>query len=321
MSFADLKNRGKNFADLVNKVNSDNKSYDDPREWVLTRDSKTGNGEAVIRFLPETNGSENPFVLSYSHSFQGKGGWYIENCPTTLGSDHKCPVCEANNDAWNAGDKTTARNRARRKNYYTNIYVVNDPAHPENNGKVFLFRFGKFILEMIAKKIKPEFESDQPVNVFDLWEGCNLRLRARINKESGFVTYDSSVWEFPSQLLPTDAELEEVWKQQYRLEEFAEADKFKNYGELKARFNRVLGLAETAGDDDAAESPEAPIPSSNPAARFNQQPVQTEAPAATQSAPLSSEPIAAQPVQHQAPAAAAQSEEDELAKYRQMLGM
>lgn len=319
MSFADLKNRGKNFAALVDKVNNNNKNFDDPREWVLTRDSKTGNGEAVIRFLPETNGSENPFVLQYSHGFQGKGGWYIENCPSTIGGD--CPVCEANNTAWEAGDKTTARNRARRKNYYANIYIVNDPAHPENNGKVFLFRFGKFILEMIAKKIKPEFESDQPVNVFDLWEGCNLRLRARINKESGFVTYDSSVWELPSQLLPTDAELEEVWKQQYRLEEFTDADKFKAYGELKARFNRVLGLAETDGEDSRDDEPVAPMPSSNPAARFGQQPTQQEAPS-THSAPLSSEPIEAQPVQSSTPQASpADSEEDELAKYRQMLGM
>jgi hypothetical protein len=176
----------------------------------------------------------------YSHAFQGPGGWYIENSLTTLGQ--KDPVSEYNRELWNSGsenDKETVRKQKRKLNYYSNIYVVKDPANPQNEGKVFLFKFGKKIFDKITAAMQPEFEDETPINPFDFWGGANFKLK--IKKVAGYWNYDSSEFDRPSPLLDDDDALEAVWKQEYSLSELLAPDQFKSYEDLKKRLDYVLG--------------------------------------------------------------------------------
>lgn len=232
------------------------KSYDDDRLWKLTAD-KAGNASAVIRFLPRTEGDELPFVKIFSHSFQGPTGkWYIQNSLTTLGEND--PVGELNSKLWNSGseaNKEVARKQKRKLSFMANIYVVSDPAKPENNGKVFLFKFGKKIFDKIMDKARPTFAEDQPVNVFDLWEGADFKLRMR--KVDGYPNYDQSTFADPSGLMGGDEEqLLEVVGKQYRLSEFLDRKNFKSYEELSRMLNDVLNENGSAGRSAASMSEE-----------------------------------------------------------------
>jgi len=244
MSFSDLKkdSRG-NFEKLtgeLDKLSKKSESYKDDRIWKPELD-KASNGYAVIRFLPAPQDEDLPWVRVFNHGFKGPGGWLIDNCPTTLGK--KCPVCEANSALWNSGvesDKDIARNRKRKLSYYSNILVVSDPKNPENEGKVFLYKFGKKIFDKIMETVKPEFEDETPINPFDFWTGANFRLKVR--KVAGFINYDKSEFETSSAVLDgDDAKLEELWKTQYSLKEFTDESNFKSYDELKTRMTNVLG--------------------------------------------------------------------------------
>ena len=265
MAFKDLKNKSKDLSKITQELDKLNKggaeSYKDYRFWKPELD-QASNGFAVIRFLPVVDGEDVPWARVFSHGFQGKGGWFIENCPTTLGK--KCPVCEANNELWNSGvedDKTVARDRKRKLSYVANVYVVSDPKHPENEGKIFLFKFGKKIFDKIMEKIQPEFPDDQPVNVFDFWQGANFKLKIR--KVAGYINYDKSEFEEPSALMGgDDAKLESLWKKQHALKEFTNAENFKSYDELKSKMDSVLrggneGKAKTAEDMEDIEEAEA----------------------------------------------------------------
>ncbi len=241
----------------LNKISTSEKaSYQDDRFWKPERD-KSDNGFAVIRFLPPVDGEDAPWVRMFSHGFKGKGGWYIENCPTTIG--RKCPLCEANSELWNSGlesDKDIARNRKRRLNYISNILVVSDPKNPENEGKVFLYKYGKKIFDKIMESLKPEFEDEEPVNPFDFWKGANFKLKIR--KVAGFINYDKSEFDSVTPLMDGDDDkLEEMWKMQYPLQPLVADDQFKSYDELKARLMTVLGgggYAQTA--EAVAEKPQ-----------------------------------------------------------------
>jgi len=270
MAFKDLKNKSKDLSKITQELDKLNKggaeSYKDDRFWKPELD-QASNGFAVIRFLPVVDGEDVPWARVFSHGFQGKGGWFIENCPTTLGK--KCPVCEANNELWNSGiedDKTVARDRKRKLSYVANVYVVSDPKHPENEGKIFLFKFGKKIFDKIMEKIQPEFPDDQPVNVFDFWQGANFKLKIR--KVAGYINYDKSEFEEPSALMGgDDAKLESLWKKQHALKEFTNAENFKSYDELKSKMDSVLrggseGKAKTAEDMEDIEDAEARFGSS-----------------------------------------------------------
>ena len=243
MSFSDLKRRSKStLSNLVQEVEKINKggAGADERFWKPELD-KSGNGYAVIRFLPAPDGEDLPWAKVYSHAFQGPGGWYIENSLTTIGG--KDPVGEVNRKLWNSGidaDKETARKQKRKLTYYTNIQVVRDPAHPENEGKVFLYKFGKKIYDKITAAMQTEFEDETPVNPFDLWEGANFKLK--ICKVAGFWNYDKSEFDSPSALSSDDDELEKIWKSEYSLSAFTAADQFKSFEELQARLNEVLGI-------------------------------------------------------------------------------
>ena len=247
MSFSTLKKRsGTSLEKLVQEAEKLNKQSGgaDERFWKPELD-KSGNGYAVIRFLPAPDGEELPWAKVYSHAFQGPGGWYIENSLTTV--NKKDPVGEINRKLWNSGldsDKDIARKQKRKLSYYTNIQVVRDPAHPENEGKVFLYKFGKKIYDKITAAMQPEFEDETPINPFDLWEGANFKLK--ICKVAGFWNYDKSEFDSPSALASDDAELEAVWKKEYSLTSFTAEDQFKSYEELSTRLNEVLGTNKRA---------------------------------------------------------------------------
>ena len=212
--------------------------YQDERLWKPELD-KTGNGYAVLRFLPATSGEDMPWVRLWSHAFQGPGGWYIENSLTTLG--HKDPVSEENTRLWNTGvesDKGIARNRKRKLSYYSNVLIVSDPAHPENEGQVKLFKFGKKIFDKITEAMQPEFDDETPINPFDFWKGANFKLKIR--KVDGFWNYDKSEFEGVSAIADNDDNIKAIWEKQYPLKPFLDADNFKSYEELKEKLNRVI---------------------------------------------------------------------------------
>ena len=212
--------------------------YQDDRLWKPELD-KTGNGYAVLRFLPATSGEDMPWVRLWSHAFQGPGGWYIENSLTTLG--HKDPVSEENTRLWNTGvesDKGIARNRKRKLSYYANVLVVSDPTHPENEGQVKLFKFGKKIFDKITEAMQPEFADETPINPFDFWKGANFKLKIR--KVDGFWNYDKSEFEGVSAIADNDDNIKAIWEKQYPLKPFLDASNFKSYEELKEKLNRVI---------------------------------------------------------------------------------
>jgi hypothetical protein len=244
MSFADLKKQSKlgnltaKLVKEVEKMNTSSGSSDD-RLWKLDVD-KSGNGYAVIRFLPAPNGEDLPFVKLYSHAFQGSGGWYIENSLTTLGQ--KDPVSELNSELWNNGTdagKELARKQKRKLTYISNIYVVKDPANPANEGKVFLYKFGKKIFDKLTAAMQPEFEDEEAIDPFDFWQGANFKLKAK--NVAGYRNYDSSEFAAQGALLDDDDAMEAIWKKQYSLAELVAADQFKTYDELKKRLDYVLG--------------------------------------------------------------------------------
>ena len=243
MSFADLKRKSQaNFDFLQKELTKSNKSGGaDERLWKPELDN-TGNGYAVIRFLPAPEGESLPWAKVYSHAFQGPGGWFIENSLTTLGQQD--PVSAANNKLWRSGvesDKDIARQRKRKLSYYSNILVVKDPKHPENEGQVFLYKYGKKIHDKILAAMQPEFQDEEPVNVFDFWEGANFKLK--IKTVAGFWNYDSSEFDRPAAISADDEEMEATWKKQYSLEAFTAPDQFKTYEALEDRLNMVLGNA------------------------------------------------------------------------------
>lgn len=246
MSFAALKRSSGNVEKLtaeLEKLNTKSNTQDD-RFWKVTTD-KVGNGFAVIRFLPGAlvDGDDAlPWVRLFDHGFQGPGGWYIENSLTTLNQND--PVSEHNSVLWNSGieaNKEIARKQKRRLKYISNILVVQDPSNPENDGKLFLFKYGKKIFDKITEAMNPQFEDEKPVNPYDLWKGANFKLKVR--QVEGYANYDKSSFDPPTALFEgDDAKLEALWKKEYSLKEFVDAKNFKSYDELKRRLDKVLGL-------------------------------------------------------------------------------
>ena len=259
MSFKDLKKQSKlgsltaKLVKEVEKMNNTGGNTDD-RIWKLDVD-KGGNGYAVIRFLPAPENEDLPFVKLYSHAFQGPGGWYIENSLTTLGQ--KDPVSEYNSLLWNNGTdlgKETARKQKRKLTYVSNVYVVKDPANPENEGQVFLYKFGKKIFDKLTAAMQPEFEDEEAIDPFDFWQGANFKLKAK--NVAGYRNYDSSEFAAVSPLLDDDDALEALWKKQYPLVEFTAADQFKAYDVLQQRLDSVLNAKKTRIAPEVADEEE-----------------------------------------------------------------
>jgi hypothetical protein len=251
MSISALRNQN-SLDKLLQQVQKDEspvkekKSYVDERMWKPNVD-KAGNGYAVIRFLPAPQGEDLPWVRVWNHAFQGPTGqWYIENSLTTL--NQKDPVSEYNTQLWNSGiesDKEIARKQKRKLQYYSNIYVVSDPSAPENEGKVFLYKYGKKIFDKLMEAMQPAFEDETAINPFDFWEGANFKLKIR--KVDGYWNYDKSEFESASALNNDDAALEAIYNKQHSLAEFLAESNFKSYDELKTRLDAVLTGSVTAG--------------------------------------------------------------------------
>lgn len=276
MSFANLKSKSMDISKLVSAATeaagqtTNTNKYQDDRKWKPTVDEQ-GNGYAVIRFLPPADGQDLPWVRYWDHAFKGPTGqWYIERSLTTLGQND--PVGELNSRLWNSGieeDKETARRQKRRLHYVTNIQVINDPANPANNGKVFIYEFGKKIFDKIMDMMQPEFPGEEPVNVFDFWSGADFELKIR--NVAGYRNYDKSDFKSPTPLAGADeTQLEAIYNTLYDLNEFIvpnypnahDANWFKSYDDLKAKLETVLGLATGAGatvrNEAVATAEEAP---------------------------------------------------------------
>jgi hypothetical protein len=263
IDFNALKNNRKNqFQKLTTELNKLNTNpqggNDDNRFWKPDVD-KAGNGYAVIRFLPAPVGEDVPFVRIWDHGFQGPGGWYIEKSLTTFQKPD--PVSEYNSQLWNSGiesNKELARKQKRRLSYYSNIYVVSDPNRPENEGKVFLYKYGKKIFEKLNEAMAPPFDEQgrspenpnydpsNAFNPFDLWEGANFKLKIR--KVDGYQNYDKSEFDRPAPLLPDDEALEKIWKSQASLQELLDPKNFKSYEELKKRLEKALMVSTSSND-------------------------------------------------------------------------
>jgi len=264
----------------VQKENAplEKKSYKDERLWKPELD-KSGNGYAVIRFLPAVQGEDMPWAKVFNHAFQGPTGqWYIENSLTTVGKAD--PVSELNSTYWNTGlesDKEIARKQKRKLQYFSNIYVVSDSKNPQNEGKVFLFRYGKKIFDKLMAAMQPEFEDETPVNPFDFWEGANFKLKIR--KVDGYWNYDKSEFEASSALFDNDGQIEDVWNKAYALSEFSASTNFKSYEELKARLDVVLSGTTTVGNvmETISKDPEPQI-----APRVDTTPVESSSPVSEQ---------------------------------------
>jgi len=247
--FSKLKRNSNSFEKLTKAIeststNAEAGSKDDDRFWQPEVD-KAGNGMAVIRFLPApaVDGDEAlPWVRYWNHGFQGPGGWYIENSLTTL--NQKDPVSEYNSVLWNSGieaNKEIARKQKRRLTYIANILIVSDPKHPENEGQIKLYKFGKKIFDKISEAMNPEFADETPLNPFDFWAGANFKIKIR--QVEGYRNYDKSEFDKPSELLDgDDKKLEALWKKEYSLKEFVDPSQFKSYDALKAKLDKVLGL-------------------------------------------------------------------------------
>ena len=242
MSFADLKKKSGSFEKLqaeLDKVNNPVTSFADDRFWKPELD-KSGNGYAVIRFLPQPTGEDLPWVRIWGHAFRGPGGWFIENSLTTL--NRKDPVSEYNTELWNSGleaDKETARKQKRILKYYSNVLIVSDPKHPENEGKIFLFRYGKKIHDKLAEVINPQFEDETAYDPFDFWKGANFKLKVR--KVDGFWNYDKSEFDAPSEVYDGDeGKLEALYGKLYSLTQFLDEENYKSYDDLKSKLHRTL---------------------------------------------------------------------------------
>ena len=253
----------------------------DDRFWQPDVDA-AGNGYAVIRFLdtPAVDGEDGlPWVQTWSHGFQGPGGWYIENSLTTMGKND--PVSEYNTVLWNSGieaNKEIARKQKRKLTYIANVLVMSDAKRPQNEGKVFLYKFGKKIFDKIKEKLEPQFADETPLNPFDFWKGANFKVKIR--QVEGYRNYDKSEFEAAAPLFTgDDAQIEKVWKSAYSLKDFLKADNFKSYDELKAKLNKVLGAGGVAGAtatriDD--EETGAPVVRSTPAKKVTAESVSVD---------------------------------------------
>ena len=263
-SIAALKRSKSNLDTLIGELNkvaepqSQKQSYSDDRFWKPELD-KSGNGYAVFRFLPAVKNEDLPWARLWSHAFQGPGGWYIENSLTTL--NKKDPVSESNSLLWNSGvdaDKEIARKRKRKLSYIANVLIINDAKHPENEGQVKLFKFGKKIFDKITEAMKPEFEDEKPINPFDFWEGANFKLKIR--KVDGYWNYDKSEFDSPTAIADNDESIEEIWNKQYALKPFLAPENFKSYDELKSKLDKVLsGVRNTGTAEDVAIPPAAQV--------------------------------------------------------------
>lgn len=223
----------------VEKLSSGGRQADD-RFWNLTVD-KSGNGMAVLRFLPPKDGENRAFIKKYTHFFRGENSKFLaEVCPTTIGLE--CPICQENGRIWKAHPEDEARklikDKKRKLEYCSNVLVLQDRANPENEGKVFLYRYGAKIFEKITQTIKPDFDDEVSFDPFNIFDGANFVLKAKTKDD--YRNYDSSYFDKQSELYDGDEEkLGEVLENIYSLEAMIDPKLIKSYEELEQQFARV----------------------------------------------------------------------------------
>ena len=257
MNFADLKkSRKTNFDSLKKKlqnISGSDKASAEDNIWKPVFDENAGVGSAIIRFLPSKSSDDLPWVKLFSHYFQGPGGWYIEKSLTTLNKPD--PVYEYNGTLWNSGDealKAQGRKQKRNAAYYANIYVVKDPANPDNEGKVFLYKFGTTIFNKITEALDPKFDDEEPIDPFDMWEtGANFKIRMKMKGD--YLNYDDSAFDKTSALHDDDKFLEAIYNKITPLQDLLDPSNFKTYEQLKARFDKVIGKTQTRPTQDAEQ--------------------------------------------------------------------
>jgi hypothetical protein len=261
-SFDALRETRKSSFDKLNaeltKLNqsTNNNTQDNEENYWKPEVDKAGNGYAVIRFLPAPSGEDVPFVRVWDHGFQGPGGWYIEKSLTTFGQPD--PVSEYNTKLWATGmesNKDLVRKQKRRLSYFSNILIVKDPTRPDNEGKVFLFKYGKKIFDKLNEAMNPEFSDETAINPFDLWEGANFKLKIR--QVEGYRNYDKSEFDTPSAVSNDDDELKKIWESEHSLQEILDPKHFKSYDALKQRLEKAIGVASTATTISPMNEPEA----------------------------------------------------------------
>jgi hypothetical protein len=255
-NFSSLRARTNTLDRLNEEIKKQQKAQADERFWKLSVDTKTKLGYARIRFLDAPKGEDVPWVRTYNHGFKQGGSWFIDNCPTTIARD--CPVCKANQKLWNSGietDKEIVRQRKRKMSFISNILVLEDATHPENVGKVFLFRYGQKIYDKIEEQVRPKFPDAEPMNPFDLWHGADFKLKSI--EVSKFQNYDKSEFADSAPVKygqGTDEDLEKLWEQEYPLQAFLLPDQYKAYGELEARFLKITVGGSPDAPTTAAEA-------------------------------------------------------------------
>lgn len=218
----------------------------DARFWTPTI-KPDGTAEAIIRFLPSPKGENSPKVEFWTYSFEGPYGWYIEKSLASLKQEGLYdPMAEYNNKLWKQGEagQQQARKQKRMLHYVSNILVIDDPEKPENNGKVFLYRYGSKIYD---NKIKPlmfptKTSGEKPVNPFSFWDGYNFNLV--VKKQGEFNNYDSSYFaRSPSAVADNDDGIQAIWDKEYPLFEFIDPKNYKTREQLQKQIDKVFGLS------------------------------------------------------------------------------
>ena len=232
----------------------------DGTEWKITQDKKTGEGSAVIRFLPEASETANTFVKLVNHGFQKNGKWYIENCSSTHGDWDSCPACawikEQNWDYNNEADKKAMYGSGvtRKTSFWANILVVKDPGNKENEGKIFKFRFGKKIMDKVQAEVDVDVElGETPCDVTCPFEGKNFLMK--LKKVGGNNNYDDSKFQGVSAIdnIDDEAVQKEIFEGMHDIMSIVAKDKFKSMEDLSTAFNRVMGTRNSTSNNAASD--------------------------------------------------------------------
>lgn len=277
------KSRGQSAATIQSAVAASSGGFTkDDRIWKYTyldsgkKDLKTKKSimysSSVIRFLPipfidirkqdegkiSAEAVLSPVVLVCRHDFKSSNGSrYSELALKTLGQE--CPVNEHDRPLWEAwkdagkpdnNDKKVLVGRIAKDEYYANILVVDDKAAPDNNGKVFLFKFSAAIKKMIDQAFDPSIPTNPTFDPFDPFDGAELHLtfmgeERSFNGWNGLVPADmskESSWVNNPMCGGDEAKIEETMELAYSLQDFIDPALFKSYAVLKERLLAVLGL-------------------------------------------------------------------------------
>ena len=264
MSLAQLKKKSTDISALQKSISEmkNKKSSSEDEYWKLTCDA-AGNGTAELRFLPAHPDEDMPVVEVHEYFFGkldkalGKKKWYINRSLETIGK--KDPVKE---EYWACINKKTEEHKEMakeirdRQSFIVWVYIVDDKNAPENNGRVMKTKLSSSQWKFITDRINPDEmlieDGVVPIDVFNLWEGANFKLRA-YNGSNNMRTYDRSVWMEPGPLFKDDEKMEEVYSKVTGLKSEVDPDGplyKKTYAELEEQLISVLGRPLVKNEDE-----------------------------------------------------------------------